>query len=382
MKFNKAYKFRLYPTKKQIGYIEGCFNACRYVYNVSLDCEKQLYELGATSNLSAFGLVYHLKYYKIKDEWLNKYDSMALEFEMHNLSDSYKKFFKGAGFPKFKRKYDRKQSFRTRQNIEVLENAIKIPKLKEPIETVIHREIEGKPKQMTIFRENDKYYVSIMVEIEKEIPNVNIINKEVGIDTGIIAFATFSDGRKIDNPKFLKQSSEYMKTLQQKLAKAKKGSNNHKKLKKKISNLHEKIKNKRNLFLHEESRKIVNEFDRIFVENLNVKGMSATSRGTIEKPGKMVKQKSGLNRNILDTAPASFVSMLEYKTKFDGKEIGKVNKFYASSKICSCCDHKKDDLTLADRIWTCEKCGTEHDRDVNAAKNILVEGRRSLTLVK
>lgn len=383
MKINKAYKFRIYPDKKQIAYIEGCFNACRYVYNVSLDCEQQLYMLGGKSNLSSFGLSYHLKYYKIKDTWLNDYDSLALEMEMEFLSNAYEKFFKGGGFPKFKSKKDSKQSFSTRiigANLKLTTNSIKIPKVKKHIKCIVHRDIEGKIKKMTIARENNKYFVSIMVEIEKDIKPINVVN-EVGIDLGLNNLAILDDGTKIDNPKFLGEAKEYLKLLQQKLSRAKRGSNNHLKLKKQISNLHEKIKNKRNLYLHEETKKVVDTYDRFYVEDLNVKGMSASSKGTAEEHGSMVKQKSGLNRNILDSGLSTFVTMLTYKGKFSGKEVIKVNRFFASSKTCSSCGFKNDELLLSDRTWICTSCGMEHDRDINAARNIKAEGRRSLTKV-
>lgn len=381
MEFNKAYKFRIYPTKSQIEYIEGCFSACRYVYNISLDCEKQLYQLGAESSLSTIGLSYHLKSYKISDPWLEKYDSLALGFEMENLAKSFEKFFKGGGYPKFKSKKERRQSFRTRQSVSLLENAIKIPKLKTPIECVVHRKIEGKIQQFTISRENDKYYVSIMTKIKKEFAPVEI-KKEVGIDLGVKHFLTRDDGVKVENPKFLSEKAAHLAKLQQALSKAKKGSNNYNKLRKKIANLYEKISNKRKDFLHNESAKLVNEFDRIYMEDLNVSGMTRSSKGTIEKPGKKVKQKSGLNRNILDVGLGNFKSIIEYKTKFNNKEIVKVNRFFASSKICHKCGTKNNDLKLSDRIWVCSSCGELLDRDENAAKNIKAEGRRSLTLIK
>ena len=381
MKFNKAYKFRLYPTKKQKEYLEGCFSACRYVYNVSLDCEKQLYELGAKSNLSAFGLAYHLKYYKISEPWLKDYDHRALEFEMENLASSFQKFFKGGGFPRFKSKKDRKQSFRTRKSISLLENSIKIPKIKTTIECVVHRKIEGVIKQFTISRENDKYYVSVMTEIQKNFAPREI-KKEVGIDLGVKSFLTRDDGIKVENPQFLSQEAIHMSKLQQAFSRAKKGSNNHAKLRKKIADLHERISNKRNDFLHNESAKLINEFDRIYMEDLNVAGMTRSSKGTAEKPGKNVKQKSGLNRNILDVGLGNFKNMIEYKTNFNNKEVVKVNRFFASSKTCHKCGTKNDELKLSDRVWICSSCGEELDRDENAAKNIKAEGRRSLTLIK
>lgn len=381
MKINKAYKYRIYPTKSQIEYIEGCFNACRYVYNVSLDCEQQLYQLGGKSNLSTFGLNYHIPKYKVSEPWLKNYDSLALAYEMENLSSAYNKFFKGGGFPKFKSKKDPKQSFRTRIHIEVLDNGIKIPKVKKTIYAKIHRPIEGKLKQFTISRENGKYYVSAMCEIVNDIQPV-VVNKVVGIDPGIKNFLVTSDKVDVGNPKFLSSELKYLKILQQKLCRAKKGSSNREKIKKTIATLHKKISNKRENFLHNESRKLVNEYDLICMEDLNVKGMTKSSKGTIEKPGKKVKQKSGLNRSLSDVSLSSFISMVDYKAKFDGKHTVKIDKFYPSSKTCNCCGTINEDLKLSDRTWTCNSCGTELDRDYNAALNIKEEGKRKFFEVK
>ena len=381
MKINKAYKYRIYPTKSQIEYIEGCFNACRYVYNVSLDCEQQLYQLGGKSSLSIFGLNYHLTNYKVSEPWLNNFDSRALVYEMENLSSAYNKFFKGGGFPKFKSKSEPKQSFRTRVSIKVLDNGIKIPKLKTVIYAKIHRPIEGKLKQFTISRENGEYYVSAMCEIVKDIQPV-VVNKVVGIDPGIKSFIVTSDKVEVGNPKFLSSELKYLKVLQQKLSRAKKGSSNREKIKETISTLHKKIANKRENFLHNESRKLVNEYDLICMEDLNVKGMTKSSKGTIEKPGKKVKQKSGLNRSLSDVSLGSFVSMIDYKAKFDGKHTVKINRFYPSSKTCNCCGTINKELKLSDRTWTCDSCGIELDRDYNAALNIKDEGKRKFFEVK
>lgn len=382
MKINKAYKYRIYPTKSQIEYIEGCFNACRYVYNVSLDCEQQLYQLGGKSSVSTFGLSYHLTNYKVSEPWLNNYDALALAYEMENLSSAYTKFFKKeGGFPKYKSKKDSKQSFRTRIHIKVLDDGIKIPKVKGIIYAKIHRPIEGKLKQFTISKENNKYYVSAMCEIIKDIKPVEV-NKIVGIDLGVKSFMVTSDKVDVGNPKFLSSELKYLKVLQQKLSRAKIGSSNRQKIKDSISKLYSKIANKRENLLHNESRKLVNEYDLICMEDLNVKGMTKSSKGTIENPGKKVKQKSGLNRSISDVSLGTFVSMIGYKAKFDGKHTVKVDRFFPSSKTCNCCGTINKDLKLSDRTWTCENCGTELDRDYNAAVNIMTEGKKMFFEVK
>ena len=376
MKINKAFKYRIYPTKRQKEYIEGCFNACRYVYNVSLDCEQQLYELGGKPNLSTFALIYHLTNYKISEPWLKNYDSCALSYEMENLSSAYKKFFnKQGGFPKFKSKHDSRQSFRTRKKIEIVDNGIKIPKVKDLIYAKIHRPIEGKLRQFTISRESGKYYVSAMCEIVKDVQPVEV-NKIVGIDLGVKSFIVTSDNNVVDGQNFLKNEMDYLKVLQQKLSRANNNSKNRQKIKESISKLHNKITNKRSNFLHNESRKLVNNYDMICYEDLDVKSMTKSNKGTIDKPGKNVKVKSSLNRAISDVGMRSFITMIDYKTKFDGKHAVKLDKLFPSSKLCSGCGVKNDDLKLRHRVWSCSNCGTRLDRDYNAALNIKNEGKR------
>lgn len=381
MKLNKAYKFRLYPTKEQIKYIEGNFNACRKIYNDFINFIQFKNESGIKIGLTKKQLSYYIPECKEYNGWLKDYDSCAMLYEIENLANAFKKFFKGGGYPKFKSKKDNQQSFRTRQKISLLENAIRIPKLKTPIECVVHRPVEGTIKQFTISRKNNKYYVSIMTEIEHEQKPVEI-KKEVGIDLGVKTFLTRDDGIKVENPKFLEEEAKHLAKLQQKLSRTKPGSNNHKKIKHAIATLHEKIKNKRDNFKHNESSKLVNEFDRIYMEDLNVAGMTKSAKGTVDNPGKNVKQKSGLNKSILDVGFGGFKNMIEYKTKFNNKEVVLVDRFFASSKTCNNCGTKNKDLKLSDRIWICSSCGTELDRDENAAKNIKAEGRKSLMTTK
>jgi putative transposase len=185
-----------------------------------------------------------------------------------------------------------------------------------------------------------------------------------------------SDKVDVGNPKFLSSELKYLKVLQQKLSRAKNGSSNRQKIKDSISKLHNKIVNKRKNFLHNESRKLVNDNDLICMEDLNIKGMTKSSKGTIDKPGKNVKQKSGLNRSISDVSLSEFVTMVDYKAKFDGKHTVKVDRFFPSSKTCNCCGTINKDLKLSDREWTCENCDTELDRDYNAAVNIMTEGKK------
>ena len=378
MKQNKAYKYRIYPTEKQIEYFEGAFKAGRHVYNVSLDCEKQIYQLGGKSNLSHFGLNYHIKNYRVKAPFLNEYDANIYSYEMEALSKAYKNFFKNkVGYPKFKKESDTTQSFTTRpstnQNVKNLyvtdDGYLKIPKVEKLIKIKYHRPIEGKIKTVTISKKHDKYYVSIMVEYTNNVKNVEV-KKSVGIDLGVKTFVVTSDNEVIENPKHLTKNQEHLTVLQRKLSRAKKGSNNYKKIKKSISKIHEKVVNTRENFLHNESKKLVDNYDLICMEDLNVKGMTKSSKGTKENPGKNVKQKSGLNRNIIDVGFGKFKTMIGYKTKNSGKYLVEIGRFEPTSKKCNCCGTINKNLELKDRIWKCENCGETLNRDLNAALNI------------
>lgn len=381
MKKNKAFKYRIYPTQKQIEYIEGAFRAARFIFNISFDREQKNYKSGVKSNLSTFGLNYHIKQHRKEFTFLKEYDSNIYNYEMENLSNAYSKFFKKqGGFPKFKSPKDQSQSFRTRNTgpegtkCYINENGyLKIPKLKEPIEMVYHRPIVGKLKTVTISRKNGKYYASVMVEYHTDIKPVDV-KKTIGIDLGIKSLIVTSDNEVIENPKFLKEHQEHLKVLQRNLARAKKGSNNRKKIAKSIANVYEKISNSRENFLHNVSKNLVDNNDLICIEDLNVKGMTKSNKGTVENPGKKVKQKSGLNRNILDAGFGIIKEMITYKADVSGKHIVKVGRFEPTSKKCYTCGDINTELTLKDRVWECKCCGSKNDRDHNAALNIREAG--------
>ena len=295
--------------------------------------------------------------------------SQALQQSLRHLDCAFKKFFKKqTKFPRFHSKYS-KQSFSLPQFVRVnfKDSIVIIPKIGN-IKARFHRIFEGNIKTCTISKTpTNKYYISILVEDSKELPQTITGDKCIGIDLGIKTFATLSDGSKIDNPKFLDQSLPKLKALQKSLSEKTKGSNNYKKLKLKIAILHEKICNKRDNFLHQLSKDIINKNHVIVTEDLAVQSL-------------MEKSYSSMARNIGDVSWSSFTTMLKYKAAWNGKQLIQIGRYDPSSKKCSDCGEIYHNLKLEERNWICDKCGKEHDRDINAAINILKFGMEQTEL--
>ena len=266
---------------------------------------------------------------------------------------AFKKFFKGAGFPKFKSKHKGKQSFSIPQNVIVENNLLIIPKFKKGINIVLHREIKGTIKSATIsVTPTGKYFVSILVDTNTEILIKAPITESttIGIDLGIKDFAITSEGEVFENPKNLRKAQSKLKYTQRKYSK-----NKGKRTKQRLALLHEKVVNKRKDFLHKTSTKLIRENQTICLEDLAVSDM--------------VKNHN-LAQAISDVSWSTFVTMLEYKADWYGKNILRIGRFAPSSKTCSCCGYINKELTLKDREWVCPKCNSVLDRDVNAAINI------------
>ncbi len=356
----KAFKYRLYPTKKQQVLIDEHIGACRFVYNLALET-KQIAYAGYQKNLSCFDLMSQLPGLKQENEWLKKINSQSLQQTIVYVDSAYTNFFKGyADFPKYKSKHKSNQSFCILQGIIIKNNKLFVPKFREGIKIVLDRNLTGKIKQATVSKtKTGKYFVSILAEYD--IPTIKLptVKSEttIGIDLGIKDFLTTSNGDKIANPKFLKAKLDRLKFIQRKLSKHK-----GKKTKRKFVVLHEKIANQRKDFLHKVSKKLISENQTIILETLKVKDML---------------QNQDLSREISDVSWGMFVSMLEYKSNWYGVNLIKIGQFEPSSKTCSCCGNIKKDLTLNDREWQCIKCHTKHDRDINAAINIKNFGLRN-----
>jgi putative transposase len=362
-----VYRFRLYPKKEQIEFLNRQIGHCRFVYNKLLEIAKKDYE---TEGKKWNYYEYKKLLPKLKEEFsfLKEANSQSLQEAVKWLDRAFKNFFKGlAKFPKFKSK-KRINSVSIPQRFRIEENKIKIPKLKTPIKFKKHREIEGKIKSVSITElPSGKFYLNILVD--REIEPLPETDKVVAIDVGLTHFCTLSTGEKIGNPRNLLKTEEKLKKLQRKLSRKVKGSNRYLKLQRKIAKLHEKVVNQRNDFLHKISKRIIGDNQAVVVEDLNVKGLI---------------QNSKLSKHIADASWRRFISYLEYKAKLYGRKLIKVSPFYPSSKLCCVCGYKNENLKLSDRKWKCPNCGTEHDRDYNATLNLLKEGLKrikgSLTL--
>ncbi len=346
----KAFKYRIYPSNPQKELITKHIGSSRFVYNLALETKNAAY-ISAKHNYSAFDLIKQLPELKKELTWLKEVNSQSLQQSIQNMDIAFKKFFKGAGFPKFKSKRDR-QSFSIPQNVLVENNLLIIPKFKEGIKISLHRPTEGIIKSATIsVTPTGKYFVSILCDTNTEIPTKAPIteNTTIGIDLGIENFAITSEGEVFENPKYLRKAQSKLKYVQRKYSK-----NKGKRTKQRLALLHEKVVNKRKDFLHKLSSKLISENQTIALETLAVKNM--------------VKNHN-LAQAISDVSWSTFVTMLEYKADWYGKNILRIGQFAPSSKTCSCGVINKD-LKLSDREWTCKSCGTTHDRDILAACNI------------
>ena len=361
----KAYKFRAYPTNEQKISLAKSFGCCRWYWNYSLNLCQETYKNQGKS-LSRFAIQSLLPELKKENEWLRSAYSQCLQSVALNLSTAYKNFFeKRGGFPKFKSKHGR-QSIQFPSNVKIEEDYIKLPGKVGKLYCKQNRKFEGKIKTTTVSLNLDgKYFVSVLVDDGKELPSLSIEGKAVGIDLGLTDFAITSNGSKFDNPRHTKKHARNLKKKQQSLFRKIKGSNRRQKAKSKVSKVHSKIKRVREDFLHKLSRKILNENQVIVVENLAVKNM-------VRNPN--------LSKAINDCGWGMFCTMLKYKAEWDGKKYLEVDRFFPSSKTCHVCLNKVDSLPLDIRNWTCQKCDTNHDRDINAAINIRNEGLRILSL--
>ena len=348
----KAFKYRLYPSEPQKELIAKHIGSSRFVYNLALETKTTAY-LGSKHNFSPFDLIKQLPDLKKECEWLKEVNSQSLQQSIQNMDIAFKKFFKGAGFPKFKSKHRGKQSFSIPQNVIVENSLLIIPKFKEGINIVLHREIKGTIKSATIsVTPTGKYFASILVDTNAEMPIKAPITESttIGIDLGIKDFAITSDGEVFENPKNLRKAQSKLKYVQRKYSK-----NKGKRTKKHLVLIHEKIVNKRKDFLHKTSTKLIRENQTICLEDLAVSNMVKNHK---------------LAQSISDVGWSTFVTMLEYKAEWHGKNILRIGRFAPSSKTCSCCGYINKELTLKDRSWTCPKCNSVLDRDVNASINI------------
>ena len=361
-----AYKYRIYPNTEQKEFFAKCFGCVRFFYNKSLSDMNDIYEAtGKFKDITPAS-------YKKDFPFLKEADSLALSNAQLNRNIAFKDFMKqryknNKDKPNFKSKRN-DQSYTTNMvngNIKISDNNryISIPKCPR-IRIKMHRLFEGNIKSITISKTTDnKYYVSLLVETNVE--PLEATNKMIGLDLGIKDLIVDSNGHKYKNHKYLTKSQVKLAKEQRKLSHMQKGSNNRNKQRIKIARLHKKIQNQRNDYLHKLSKKIIDENQVIALEDLKVIDM---------------EQNNKLARNITDASWSRLVSMLTYKADWYGRTVIKVPSNYPSSQLCSICSYKNSiTKDLGIRKWTCPKCGSIHDRDVNAARNILSKGIEILT---
>lgn len=360
----KAYKFKLIPNKDQIVLLKKHFGAIRFVYNYFLNERKKEYEENKNT-LNYYDNAKTLTEIKDKDEysWLKEINSQSLQYSLKSLDGAYQNFFKyKKGFPRFKYKKS-KNSFSVPQSVKVDESLLFIPKFKNGIKFIKHREFSGTIKSCTISKTaTNEYFVSILVETQ-HIP-FEKTGKLIGIDLGLKDLLITSEGKKYKNNRYTKKYAKKLKKHQQHLSKKQKDSKCYEKQRLKVAKLHKKITNSRVDNLHKISTDLIKKYDTIFLEDLNIKGMVKNHK---------------LAKHISDASWGKFVEFLKYKALWNNKKIINIDRFFPSSKTCNCCGYINQNLKLDIREWTCPSCNTVLDRDLNAAKNILKEGNKIIS---
>jgi putative transposase len=363
MLIHKGFKYRLYPTPEQESQLLQQAGNTRFLWNKLLESNIKTYE---TTKKFQFSHEMIVSIPKLKEEFdfLKLSFSQSLQQVGRQLDKALKDFLNpklDREFPVFKKRRNR-DSFTVPQKFACNKNNVKLPKIGK-VKWIRHRNWEGSPKFLTVSRDGNQWYCSVTCEVnlpDKQLPDIETCKDNIaGIDVGLKEFATISDNTVIPNPRHLNKKLEKLKREQRWLSRKTKGSNNRKKQIEKVQTVHRKVRNTRKDFLHKVTSNMIAKYSGVVLEDLNVSGMMKNKK---------------LSRHISDVGWYEFARQLEYKSLWNARHFIKIDRWYASSKICNECGSKKVDLKLSDRIYVCEDCGNIVDRDFNASKNILAEG--------
>ncbi len=361
MEQQRAYKYRFYPTDEQKSILARTFGCCRYVYNWALHLRSDAYKDGQRlyyNDLSA--ALTQLKQQEAT-QWLSDVSSVPLQQSLRHLDKAYQNFFEGKGkYPTCKKRRSQQSATYVKTAFQWDGEHLTLAKMAEPLALRWSRSLPkgSKPSSVTISKDAaDRYFVSILVE--QDIPHLTPVEQTIGADLGLKDFVILSTGEKVGNPHFFTKDEKTLAKAQRKLAKKQKGSKNRAKARRKVARIHASIADRRRDFLQKLSTRLIRENQTICVESLAVKNM--------------VKNHT-LAKAISDVGWSEFVSQLEYKAEWYGRNVVKMDQWYPSSKRCSHCGHILDSLPLEVREWTCPICGVVHDRDINAATNVHAAG--------
>ena len=372
----RGFKYRIYPNACQREQIARTLGCCRFVYNRALDVKKSVYaKTGKTVSWAELSRMLPVWKRDPETSWLAQADSMALQQSIRDLDRAYKNFFRRVreggkpGFPKFKSRRNARQSYRTNGGKVVDRNHIALPKL-GTVRAKVSRPLQGRFMSVTVSLDAAGRYFVIFLCTDVPAKDAPETDQEVGIDLGVETLATLSDGTKIGNPRHFEKYERRLAREQRRLSRRKgarsgeKQSMRYLKQRKRVARIHAKIADARTDALHKVTTMLADENQVLCMEDLNAKGMVRNHH---------------LAKAVSDVSFGEFARLLEYKCAERGRTLVKVGRFYPSSKTCSACGHRLDALPLSVRSWDCPSCGVHHDRDVNAAVNILTEGKRVLS---